>query len=139
MAKEHLDPFVGSWKLDPTQSRYEFGTPPQSGSYRIEPNDTGYLVTMDWVDAAGKDFHQTYTAVPDGIEYHYANSPAVDAMSMTRVDDRTLNSEAFKSGKRIAYGRRVLSEDGQTMTIVQSGATPQGTEFNNLSVYLKQR
>jgi hypothetical protein len=132
------DPFVGTWILDSAQSLYEFGTPPQSGIYRIEPNQTGYLVTMEWVDAEGKDFRQMYTGVPDGGEYPYGDVSASPSMSMTRVDERTLDSSAFKDGKRIAYGRRVLSEDGKDMTVVQSGTSPEGIEFNNFTVYRKQ-
>jgi hypothetical protein len=137
MVDMSADLFVGTWQLDPMQNKYEFGDPPQQGLYIIEPNGTGYLVTMKWTNTAGKALEMQYEATPDGVEYP-ANAPGVDTMSMTRVDERTLDSAAMAGGQVIAYGRRVLSEDGQTMTITQSGKTPDGKEFSNLSVYVRQ-
>jgi hypothetical protein len=37
---ETTDPFFGTWVLDPIQSIYEAGLPPQSGSYRINPENS---------------------------------------------------------------------------------------------------
>lgn len=133
------DPFVGTWKLEPEQSRYQFGTPPQSGTYRIEPEGSGYRITMDWVDAQGKEFHQSYTATPDGMQHAYENPQVAEFVSMTRFDDRTLDSASFKGGERIVYAVRVLSPDLQTMTVTQSGTTPLGgVQFENRAVYVRQ-
>jgi hypothetical protein len=126
-----VDLFVGTWQLDPMQNKYEFGDPPQQGQYIIVPHEAGYLVTMKWTNPAGKALEMQYEATPD-------NTPGVDSMSMTRIDEKTLDSAAMAGGQVIAYGRRVLSQDGQTMTITQSGKTPDGREFSNLSVYVRQ-
>ena len=93
---------------------------------------------MDWIDAQGKANHQSYDAIPDGKEHPYENPALVDTVSMTRVDSRTLDSASFKGGKRIAYARRTLSADGHTMTIVQSGETPQGSPFATQAGYVRQ-
>jgi hypothetical protein len=131
------DAFVGTWELDAAQNRYQFGDAPQQGLYIIAPNQNGYLVTMQWMNSAGKSFEMSYEATPDGKEYP-ANAPGVDNQSMTRVDDKTLDSAAMASGKVIAYARRILSDDGQIMTITQSGKTPGGEEFTNTSVYMRR-
>jgi len=129
------DAFVGKWKLDPTQNNYELGEPPQSGTYQIEPKDDGYLITMAWVTSDGQEMKMSYEGTPDGVEYAYENPAIADVMSMTRVDEHTLDSAAFKGGMRIAYARRQLSKDLKTMTVTQSGLKPDGVEFNNVSVY----
>jgi hypothetical protein len=133
------DPFIGTWKLDPEQSRYQFGTPPQSGTYHIEADGGCYLITMDWVDAQGKTFHQSYTAIPDGVQHPYDNADVAEFVSMTRLDNLTLDSATYKGGERIAYAVRTLSADQQTMTITQAGTTPMGgVQFENRAVYVRQ-
>ena len=117
------DLFVGIWELDPTQSDYQAGTPPQSGLYRIAPdaNGSGYMISMSWTDAQGREAYAAYTAMPDGVQYPYENSDAADFISMTRLDEYTLDSAIYKDGSRIAYSVRALSDDRQVMYISQSG------------------
>ncbi len=132
------DPFIGTWKLDPSQNRYEAGSPPQNGLYIIEPLGEGYRITMKWTTPEGQSVESAYESIPDGQEYPYDKPAIADAISMTRVDARTLDSQSKKGGQVIAYARRVLSEDGQTMSITQSGTKPDGTRFSNKSVYHRQ-
>lgn len=134
------DPFIGTWELDPAQSDYQLGTPPQTGLYRIAPgaDGTGYMISMTWTDAQGRESYAAYTAMPDGVQYAYENTEVADFISMTRLDERTLDSAIYKDGKRIAYSVRVLSEDGQTMMISQTGFAPDGSPFDNRSVYVRQ-
>ena len=131
------DLFIGTWILDPEQNAYELGDPPQSGEYVIAAQGEGYHITMAWTTTDGKALSTAYDGVPDGV-LHPADAPGVDTMSMTRVDDLTLDSSAFVGEQRIAYARRVLSADYQMMTVTQSGVTPDGTSFSNLSVYHRQ-
>ncbi|MEP7293993.1 MAG: hypothetical protein ABI835_19560 [Chloroflexota bacterium] len=134
------DRFVGLWELDPAQSDYQVGTPPQTGLYRIAPDakGTGYMISMNWTDAQGRESYAAYTALPDGVQYAYENSDVADFISMTRLDEYTLDSAIIKGGRRIAYSLRELSDDGQAMTITQSGFAPDGTPFDNRSVYVRQ-
>jgi hypothetical protein len=131
------DPFIGVWLLQPEQSHYTFGQAPQSGRYIIESTDHGYLVTMEWVDPDGQDTRIQYEAVPDGKEYPDASGMA-DSVSMTRVDAQTLDSEARSGGQAISHARRILSDDGQEMTVIQSNITPSGKALSNRAVYRRQ-
>jgi hypothetical protein len=134
------DAFIGTWELDPTQSDYQFGMPPQTGLYRIAPgtNGSGYMISMTWTNAQGHESYAAYTAMPDGVQYAYENSDMADTISMTRLDDRTLDTAIYKDGNCIAYSVRFLSDDEQTMTIIQSGFAPDGSQFDNRSVYVRQ-
>ena len=76
--------------------------------------------------------------IPDGQQHPYENPTAADFVSLTQVDERTLDSATFKGGEQIAYASRVLSDDGRTMTVSQSGNTPEGEALVNVSVYRKQ-
>jgi hypothetical protein len=133
------DPFIGTWVLDPAQSKYELGTPPKSGTYILEPDGEGLKISMTWETAEGQNVEVSYFGIPDGKNYPYEDNPAVvDAMSMTRVDVNTLDSTAQKDGQVILYARRVLSEGGTVMTVTQSGLTPDGGQYSNVSAYNKQ-
>lgn len=130
------DPFLGTWELDPTRNQYEIGTPPQQGTYIIAtaPNG-GYHVTMAWISADGQQMQASYASIPDGNDYPFAESSAIDSLCTTRVDDHTLDTVTKKDGEIVAVGHRELSPDGQQMTITQSGMAPDGTPFANVSVY----
>ncbi len=130
------DAFLGTWELDASKNQYDLGDPPQSGLYIIEQQGEGYLVTMKWTNTAGESKEMAYEGVPDGKTYP-TEAPGVDSMSMTRVDDHTLDSAAMVGETVIALARRVLSEDGNTMTVTQRGKTPDGGEFANVSVYTR--
>jgi len=131
------DPFLGYWVMDAAQNTYEAGTPPSAGSYRIEADGEAYRFTMTWTAADGQSHQMDYRTFPDGVAHPFENTAQVDALRTTRVDERTLDSESIKGDGVIAHGRRVLSEDGQTMFITQSGNRPDGTRFENRSVYLR--
>lgn len=128
--------FVGTWQLDPTQSRYEFGHPPKQGTLVFHIDGQHLRYSMDWVTATDQALTLTMEVLPDGQAHPYADNPAVaDATRYTMINAFTLDSEAIKQGQVVAYARRIISSDGQTMAIVQSGKTPTGEAFNNHSVY----
>ena len=133
-----VDAFLGIWVMQADQNNYQFGNPPQKGSYIIESEGDGYLVTMHWTTSEGKDMTMDYTAIPDGKDYPTDPTTGVDSMSMTRMSDNVLDSAAMKNGIMVAYGTRILSEDKNTMTVKQSGKTSDGQEFINTSVYVRQ-
>lgn len=134
------DRFKGTWEMQPEHNHYQLGDPPAQGTYIIgdNPDGDGYLVTMKWTTQDGQNVEMRYTAIPDGVDYPYENPAIADTVSMTRVDENTLDSDTKKDGQVGAYARRVLSADGNTMTITQSGKTPDGGSFDNVSVYIRK-
>jgi hypothetical protein len=131
------DLFLGTWKLKAEGSQYHFGDPPKSGVYTIEAEGDAYLITMEWVSADGSSYNLSYRSIPDGVDYPYENPVIAEAVSMTRIDEYTLDSTSKSGGQIISHARRTLSEDGRTMTVTQSGIGPNGEEYTNLSIYEK--
>lgn len=131
-----LERFLGTWELDPSQSAYEFGAPPQQGKLTFHFDGSELAYDMEWVMPQGQPMNLTIHALPDGQVYPYGDNPAVaDAVRYTVIDEFTLDSEALKQGRVVALGRRVISPDGQTMAITQSGHTPDGKPYDNRSLY----
>ncbi len=130
--------FFGTWELDPAQSQYEFGTPPQSGLYKIESDGTELKFSVDWVGGDGRSYQISFSGTPDGKDSLYENPAIADTVSFTQVDKLTLDSASKKDGHVILHASRVLSEDGTEMTVTQSGTTPDGQPYSNVSVYYKK-
>lgn len=129
-------PFIGQWQLDPTQSAYQFGDPPSSGLYTIAFDGQQLHFSIEWTTVDGKDMRVLVDATPDSVDHPYDNPAVADGICYSLVDDWTLDSTAKKrDGSVVAYARRVLSRAGDTMTITQSGDTPDGRHFDNVSVH----
>ena len=131
------DLFLGTWQLQPQFSDYAIGQPPAEGSYRISRDGKGYKFDIAWTTADGQQFETGYVGIPDGKKHACENPQIAEAVSLTRTDELTLDSESFKDGRRIAHARRELIDDGRRMRITQSGETPDGTLFSNIAYYCK--
>lgn len=132
------DLYLGTWELVPELSLYDFGPLPASCTYHIEARDPGVHVRMQWQLAReGPESHMEFGGPADGTRRDFLGAdgaPSV-AFSLTRVDARTLDSRAFRGDEEIAYARRVASEDGELLAIVQEGHRPDGGRFRNFQVY----
>lgn len=131
------DPFLGAWELLPESSEYELGDPPAEGLYTISSDGDRYHFEIAWKTAAGRHFETGFSGIPDGRPYAYEDPQVADALSLTRVDESTLDSESFRGEVRLAHARRVLMEDGRMMRVSQSGQAPDGETFQNISYYRK--
>ena len=126
--------FLGHWQLDAPQSRYHLGSPPQNGSYIIEEEGNRLIFKMAWTDVEEQEHAAQFHGIPDGKKYPLEDTTVADMVCLTLEDAYTLVSTAYKNGSLILHAQRTLSEDGNTMSIVQSGNTEAGP-YANESVY----
>ncbi len=133
-----IDAFCHTWRLRPAESRYEHGTPPREAVYRIERDHEWLLFAARWVDAHGRRLEMSFAGIPDGRQYTYDDPDVADTLTTTLVDPRTLETVIEIRNRVVGTGRRVLSEDGKTMRMTQTGSTPDGRAFTNLSVYARE-
>ena len=129
------DPFVGLWLFDEASAEYQLGAPPHNASYTITSDGQRYTMTMRWTTGDGHTIEQAYTAIPDGVQYEFTDSPGVDSFAMTRANARTLDTTARKDGAVVSHASRALSPDGHTMTITTAIVTPSGDRYTNLAIY----
>lgn len=136
---EHPDCYIGTWVLVPELSLYEWGPVPTSCTYVITGTPTGIQVEMRYaVEGGTSEQLVTYAGPVDGSRQSLSAAPGApgpDGFALTRVDGRTLDSTAMRGGEVLAYARRVVSLDGQLMSIVQQGQRPEGTRYRNFQVY----
>jgi hypothetical protein len=128
------DRFLGRWQLVPELCLYEFGPAPVSGDYQISRDGRTVQISLAWTMANGVRQTARYAAADDG-SWKPLDGPGAETYTLSRIDEYTLDSAAFRAGASIGYARRVASKDGGLMVVVQDGAREDGEKFRNFQVY----
>ena len=129
---------LGAWKLNVAKSTYRIGRRPVSQTRTYEPQGDSVKATIVTTYADGRPRTVGYVANYDSLEYALTGSPDADTIALKKVAPRTAEAVLSHAGKLIATARRVISEDGQTMTIAYKGLL-QGDQVDYTAVYDKQR
>lgn len=132
------DNLLGTWELIPELSLYEAGTPPASGLYEISEGDGSIRFRARWTMAPGEAERETSFGGPaDGtiVALPSAASAGPDALQITRVASRTLDSAALRGGAVIACARRVASRDGVLLAVVPETRGAAGQRRRDFQVY----
>jgi hypothetical protein len=130
------DPVLGVWKLNVAKSKFLSNPAPKSQTRTYETHPQGIKATIKTTYADGKTATIQYIATYDSVEYPVTGSLQFDAIAMKKIDDFTAEASLFHAGKEIASARRVISEDGKTMTVTFR-TNVSGGEVTNVSVFEK--
>lgn len=132
------DNWVGSWKLNLAKSKSSPGPAPKSQVLKFEASGDAITLTSDGVNAAGEATHGSYTSRFDGKDVPWAGNPDADTASPRRIDANTYENTWKKGGKVTVTAKAVVSKDGKTLTVSQTGKNSKGETVNNTSVYDRQ-
>lgn len=133
------DSNVGSWKMNPAKSKYEPGPAPKSQTLKIDAvGADGVKFTSDTVPADGKPIHFEFQAKYDGKDVPVKGNPDFDTLAYKRIDDNTVEATTKRNGKVVGTGRVVVSNDGKTRTLTQTGTDAKGQKIHNVIVYERQ-
>jgi hypothetical protein len=137
------DPFIGTWKANVAKSSFSPGPPPTSVTVTIEPNGTnGIKVTVEAINAKGEKTNVQYSANYDGKEYPFeqtgAGAVSGQTVSLKRIDSHTVERTTYLAGKQLMTEQWVVSQDGKTRTVTQTGTNAQGQAVHNIVVNDKQ-
>ena len=131
--------YLGTWELIPELSLYAIGQLPASGTYVIAEETSGTLaIRLTWRMPGDTTERATQFGGPsDGSRVSLPTMApgAPDAMTLSHVDDRTLDSAALRGAEIVAYARRSVSADGQLMSVVQEMIGADGHRVRNFQVY----
>lgn len=134
-AKTEPEYLLGIWRLDLTRSRYSPGPPPKSETRTYIRDEEGLKGVVQRYLADGRQETIEYRANFDQ-EYPVSGTEAYDAVTFKRIDARTAQAVLSHAGQVFGIARRVISEDGQTMTITFRREA--STTVNNVAVYRKE-
>src|SRR6266581_2225177 len=122
---------LGTWKLNLAKSKYRIGPPPQNQTRTYEPQGEGVKATIRTTYADGRSTTVGYVANYDSLEYAVTGSPDADTIALKKVAPRTAEATLLHAGRVIATASRVISEDGNVLTI-----TYQGVQLGNQVDYI---
>ena len=115
------------------------GPAPASQTLKIESwGSDGVNYSSDGVDAAGKPAHWEFQAKCDGKFVPFKGNPDADMISYKRIDGNTIESSTQLNGKVTGHTRAVVSADGKTRTLTQTGKNAKGQDIHNVLVFEKQ-
>jgi hypothetical protein len=132
------DNWLGTWKLNVEKSKYSPGPAPKSLTLKYEPSQGGIKLTSDGVSADGKTMHGTYTSKFDGKDVPWEGNPDADMAAPKKIDDNSFENVWKKGGKVTFTVKAVVSKDGKTFTVSQTGKNAKGETVNITAVYEKQ-
>jgi hypothetical protein len=130
--------WIGTWKVNVANSTYSPGPAPKSATLKFESTPAGIKLTTDIVDAEGKAVVGGLTSKFDGKEVPMLGNPNADAGSPKKLDDNSYENVWKKGGKVTVTAKAVVSADGKTLTITQTGTNAKGQAVNSTAVYDKQ-
>jgi len=130
---------VGTWRLNLAKSNYSPGPAPKSQTLKIEAwGNDGVRYAADGVGPDGKPTHTEFEAKYDGKDYPFIGNPDADRLSYKRIDANTLEATTTLKGKNATAIKVVVSADGKTRTVTQTGTNAQGQALHITSVYERQ-
>ena len=132
------DKWMGTWKLNLEKSTYSPGPPPQSQTLRFEKAKDAIRLLSYGMNAEGKPMRSEYTSMSDGKDVPWTGNPNADTASPRRIDAHTYENVWKKDGKATITSRGVVSADGKTLTVTQTGTDVQGRAVNTVTVYDRQ-
>ena len=132
------DNWLGTWTLDSAKSKFSPGPGPKSLTLKFEATPGGIKFTGDGVGADGKPAHSMYVSKYDGKDVPYEGNPDADMAAPMKIDDNSYTNTWKKGGKKTIAAKVVVSADGKTMNITQTGTNAKGETVTNSIVYNKQ-
>jgi hypothetical protein len=130
--------WLGTWKLDTAKSKVMAAPGPKSQTLKFEKTADGIKLTSDGVSSEGKPTHGEYVSMFDGKDVPWTGNPDADMASPKRIDDNTYDNTWKKDGKATITARVVVSADGKTLTIVNSGTNAKGQAVDSTFIYNRQ-
>ena len=135
-----FDPRVlGTWSLTVAKSKFFPGPTPTSQIRTYEATDNGDKATIKTTYTDRQPTMIEYAANYDSLEYPVTGSPDYDTIRLKKVGPSTSEATLGHAGRVIATARRVISEDGQTMTISFHADELQGSRVDNVMVFARQK
>jgi hypothetical protein len=111
---------------------------PKSQSLKFEATPAGIKLSTEATGADGTTVKGGFTSKFDGKDVPYAGTADADTASPKRIDDNSYENAWKKGGKATITAKVVVSADGKTLTVTQSGKNAKGETVNITAVYDKQ-
>ena len=132
------DPIVGIWKLNVAKSKFAQGSEMTAGTRVYTETNGTFTLEQKYT---GKDGKETSNRVQyrDGEDMKQASPIAgADTTHAKKLDANTWDFDLKKDGKVVGHVHRVISADGRTLTVHNSGTRLNGRTGDETLVFDRQ-
>jgi hypothetical protein len=130
--------WLGTWKLNVAASKFSPGPALKSETLKFEAAEGGIKLSSHSVDAQGKAAMGEYVSKFDGQDVPWKGNPDADTASAKRIDDNSYENTWKKGGAATITSEVVVSPDGKTLNITQTGKNSKGETVSNALVFARQ-
>ncbi len=131
------DPVLGTWKLDVSKSKFSPGGELKAATRKYSESDGLYTLDQKLTRADGKEIANK-VQYRDGKEQKNDSSAFVGSTVGKKIDANTWDFELKKEGKVVGQVHRVVSKDGKTLTVHNTGTQLSGVKGDETLVFDKQ-
>jgi hypothetical protein len=132
------DASIGTWKLNLSKSTFGSGVPPRAETRIYLADPKGIHLVIDNEAADGNITKTDLTISYDGKPHPAAGNPNWDSAATRRVGPNEATADLYRNGKAVGKLRRLVSDDGKSMTVNIVITQPNGTTETSLSVFDRQ-
>jgi len=132
------DPVVGIWKLNVAKSKFSPGAELTAGTRVYTEVNGTYTLEQK---LTGKDGKETSNRVQyrEGEDMKQASPIAgADTTHAKKIDANTWDFDLKKDGKVVGHVHRVVSADGKSMTVLNTGTRLSGATGSDTLVFDRQ-
>lgn len=133
------DPFVGTWKMNPTKTKYKVGTAPKEQTVTITEAGSDLNVIVAGTAADGSKISVSYIVPSAGGAGKILVSSSYDGISGKRIGPNEREVSYMKGGKAVYTTHSKVSTDGNSLSVSSKGVNPFGQTVNANVAYDKQK
>ena len=140
IANSNANPWVGTWSLDPSHSKYSPGPPHKSATITVTDAGNGRLTFItDITDGTGEKDHSEFTCALDQTECLVTAGGAKETVSIANVGTRSLKLHwKFNDPPPFFVDMLIrMSQDKRTQVAISKGKLPDGTVLAVTEVWHK--
>jgi hypothetical protein len=131
------DPFEGTWKLNPSKTKFTQGAAPKEETVVIARQGDDYLITLTGIDVSGKPISAKYSTPMNGGEGKILDGP-YDAVSSKHIDSNTREVTYMKGGKVVRSTHGVIAKDGKSLRVTVKATDADGKPIAGTLTFDKQ-
>jgi hypothetical protein len=131
------DPIVGTWKLNVAKSKFSPGQELKSSTRVYTEADGVYTLDQKRVGADGKEVSYK-VQYSDGKDMKQAPGGPMGSTHAKMINANTWDFELKNDGKVVGRVHRVVSADGKTLTVHNTGTQASGVTGDETLVFDKQ-
>jgi hypothetical protein len=131
------DPILGTWKLNVSKSKFDPNAALTAATRTYTETNGLYTLDQKLTGADGKEMAYQIR-YRNGKDEKDTSTQFVDATHAKKIDANTWDFDLKKDGKVVGHVHRVVSADGKTLTVHNTGTQVSGAKGDETLVFDKQ-